>query len=72
MSSIDVQTGMSIAVLSVCILMLIAAISWSLFSVCCDGIACLLCTGLVQACIICVCCIGEYAALYIVANLIGL
>ena len=33
MSFIDVQTGMSIVMLSVCILMLIPAISWSLFSV---------------------------------------
>ena len=72
MSSIDVQTETSIVMLSMYMLMLILAISWSYFHCDCDGIANLLCTDLVQACIICTHCICEYVALCVVAAVTGL
>ena len=71
-SPIDVQTRTSIDMLSVCMLMLTPA-SPGLYSQCdSDGIAIPLVTDLIQACIICTCCIDEYAALCIVATVTGL
>ena len=58
--------------LIVCMLMLTPAISCLYFQYDCDGIASLLCKGLVQACILCIGCIGDYVALCTVSVVISL
>ena len=72
MSSIDVETGMYIAMLSLCMLLSYQLFPGLYFQCDCDGIASPLCTDLVQACILCTCPVGEYTTLYIVAAVKGL